>query len=127
MSIQATALARAIAFLKVAGTPYAVLDQEGNLHTSGGYEFHKIPEPKTKVAGDRKKTVLRGTYSNIYRPVMELMQPGDTRVIAATPEVERIDWFQASLGSWANSHWGAETYLTEMDNVARTVTIARIV
>ena len=127
MTIQATALAKAIGLLKISGVPYAVIDHDENLHTTDGYVFHKIPEPKVKVPGDRKFTVPSGSYSRVYIPLVKDMKSGDVVTIAIPDPTWQVGWFQASLGSWANTHWGAGTYMTESDQEARTITIARIV
>jgi hypothetical protein len=71
--------------------------------------------------------VKRGAYSEVYIPQLHGMVAGDVCCIAIPDPAWRVDWFQASVGSWANKHWGAGTYITESDNNARTVTIARIV
>jgi hypothetical protein len=124
MSIQATALIRALGLLKVSGLPYAVIDDSGNLHTSGGYEFKQLPDPQTK--GKRTFSVPRGFYKDVHYPVTSTMQPGDTRHIVV-PETYDLEAVRGSTCGWASKNWGCDSYLTECDKDTRTITIARII
>ena len=126
MTIQATALAKALGLLKVAGVVYAVITPDGETCITEGYELRTIPTAKPKKTGDYTKTVAYGAYAAVYRPVLEAMQVGDVKTVTADT-AWKLDWFRASMGSYASNHWGDGSYLTEQDQSTHTVTIARIV
>ncbi|CAB4241111.1 hypothetical protein UFOVP228_33 [uncultured Caudovirales phage] len=127
MSIQDTALTRALALLKVSGVPYAVLMPSGDTTITEGYEFHPTapPAPPEPVKGKRIQTVPRGTYKAVHFPILSTMQPGDTRIIEVPDHLD-VEGLRSSACGWASVNWGNDTYLTECSKNARTFTIARI-
>lgn len=126
MSIQDTALTRALALLKVSGVPYALLMPSGETVVTEGYEFHPIAPPTPEVVKvKRAYTVPRGTYKTVHFPITSTMKPGDTRVIEVPDHLD-VEGLRSSACGWASVNWGNDTYLTECNKNARTFTIARI-
>lgn len=126
MTIQATALIKALGLLKVAGVVYAVIVPDGETHITEGYELRAIPTEQPKTRACHTKTVPYGTYAAVYKPIMDGMAVGDVQVMFAD-HAWNLTWFRASAGSYAHKNWGEGSYLVEQDLLTHTVTIARIV
>jgi hypothetical protein len=79
MSTQAVAIQRAITLLNAAGADYKIIAPDGTEY--GALLAQKAQKIK------RKRTGV--DFKSIYRPVMDQMQPGDTRKIVAPPRFPR--------------------------------------
>ena len=125
MSIQDTALTKAINLLKIAGVPYGMILPDGTTAVTDGYTFGLTPTAPEIAKPKRKLNVPLGFYMNLYIAHIKDLKPGETATI---PVGEGVDpeGLRAAACGYASKHWGNQTYMTETDRKNRVVTIARI-
>lgn len=118
MNLKNLTFDRALNILRVLGAHYIVIDDQGTTHTHGDL---KLAEPEKPVHRHRKVPV--GTYKNLYYPLVKDLQPGGG-VSITLPEGMDAEGFRASMSAWCSKHWGAGTYLTQVEG--RVVEVLRV-
>lgn len=118
MNLKNLTFDRALNILRVLGAHYIVIDDQGTIHTHGDL---KLAEPDNRVR--RHRVVPMGTYKNLYYPLIKDLQPGGGVSITA-PEGMDVEGFRASMSAWCSKHWGAGSYLTQVEG--RVVEVLRV-
>lgn len=114
MTVQETALQRAIGFLKASQAQYRIVLDDGREIVSDGF-----PKDEPRI-----KRHSPGTLSKLYMPVMQDMQPGDIGEIRI-PGGEDAGNLQAAVGAHAGDRWGSGNYLTQLDRAKGVVYVVR--
>jgi len=120
MDMKQQALTRALALLKIAGLRYAIETSEGEIVATEGDTL------AASVVPQRVRTVKTGEYLEVYKPLMDAMNPGDVTVIPSKPEW-KLEFLQGAISSYAHRKWGSESHMTELNRDTGAVTVARIV
>jgi hypothetical protein len=127
MSIQATALAKALALLKIAGVAHAVVIPDGDTIVTEGYELRAISK-KPEFHPDGRKvrvcTVKRGVFYNVYYPMLKDLAVGSIATITVPDELDTERVRSAACG-YCTTAWGKGTYISETIAHSHTITIAR--
>lgn len=119
MSLKNITFDRALNILRVLGAHYIVIDDQGTTHTHGDL---KLAEPD-EYKRTRRQSVPMGTYKNLYYPLVKDLQPGGG-VSITVPDGLDVEGFRASMSAWCSKHWGAGTYLTQVEG--RVVEVLRV-
>jgi hypothetical protein len=110
---------KALNLLRVLNAKFIVVDADGKTHTHGDLRLAETPLDTRK----RKQIVPMGTYHSIYYPLVKDIKAGEG-VSTTLPEGMDPEGFRSSMGAWCSKHWGAGSYLTQIEG--RIVEVLRV-
>ena len=91
-----------------------------------GEEYGERPQRERESATkrERKPSVWpRGELVEYYHPLLESLEPGETRRIDCKAYEHSL---QNSITGWASKRWGPGSYLSQYDKETNTLSIMRI-
>lgn len=115
LSVQATAVQRALAMLNAAGAAYAV---QFDGQTYGTLEV------KPQRTGKRQRKYPRGETRNHYLPYLTMLRPSD----AVAVPYGQFDpaTIAANISAYCVNNWGKGAAMTQRNDAAGTVEVLRL-
>jgi hypothetical protein len=106
MSLQQTALTKAIQILDAIKLPYAIMDGETK------YGTLNVTPPKPEKGGKRKSPQFNNVAKFDYEKKLQEATPG-TIVSFTSDSSKELDSLRGSVGSFSVRRWGTGSVMTE--------------
>lgn len=114
MSIQLTAVLKAVKMLEAAGAKFHVV-----------LDDHVFGAPVRISKSGRVHTHRRGELRDLYVDRLRELQPGHSLRFVC-PENYTVEAVRASMCSWASLNWGNGSYISEISHDPEVVEILRV-
>lgn len=111
--------------LKKHGAEFIVKKNNGDIITHGdSLKLYVEPPVQEPVKKPRVFKVKMGEYLEVYKDVIECMQPGDSYTFDV-PEKFEVESVRGAACGFATRLWGRRTYTTRVNPAARQFTLER--
>lgn len=102
MNLFSHAIQQSLKNLEVTGCKYTVTTPEGETYTN--------VEPAKRT---RLQTVPMGTYSKLYKPVIDTLEPEELRLFLVPDDID-IESFRSAMAAYASTKFGKKKLATEV-------------